>query len=58
MNYLFAFSERFLCQVELNAFARSKRVAAVFFSFSMFSITVVVKNNTASVSNVLFWNPN
>ena len=43
-----------LCEVELNAFARSKKIAAVFFSFSWLSSTVPMKNNTASLEDFLF----
>ena len=47
-----------LCEIELNAFARSKKIAAVFSPFSWFSITDSLKNNAASVEDFLFWNPN
>ena len=46
-----AFLRNILCEIELNAFARSKKIAAVFCPFSWFSITVSVKNNTASVED-------
>ena len=38
-----AFFRNILCEIELNAFARSKKIAAVFCLFSWFSITVSVK---------------
>ena len=46
------FLKTFCGENELNAFARSKKIAAVFFPFSWFSITVSVKKNTASVEDL------
>ena len=53
-----AFLRKILREIEMNAFARSKKIAGVFCPFSWFSTTVSVKNNTASVEDFLFWNPN
>ena len=54
-----AFFKKFFVRNELNAFARSKKIAAIIFPFSWFSITVTVKNNRAYSLNIfLISNPN
>ena len=47
-----------LCEMELNAFERSRKIATVSLLWSKSEETVSTSSKTASVADFLFWNPN
>ena len=56
--YISIFLRKMFCEMELNAFARSRKIATVYLLWSKLEETVSTSSKTASVADFFFWNSN